>query len=64
MVVVLVLEKNIAAWGQGLAEISLPSNHCAEIDVGALWGSQGMHLLLALEDKQMTMLILDTAGIL
>lgn len=29
MVVVLVLEKNIAAWRKGLAEISLCSNHHA-----------------------------------
>lgn len=55
MVVVLDLEKNIAARGKGLAKASLPSNHLAEADAGALWGPEGMHLPLTLEEKQIKM---------
>lgn len=55
MVVVLDLEKNIAARGKGLAKASLPSNHLAEAGAGALWGPEGMRLPLTLEEKQIKM---------
>lgn len=46
MVVVLDLEKNVAAWGKGLAKASLPSDSLAEAGAGAQWGPEGMCLPL------------------
>lgn len=63
-VVVLDLEKNIAAWGKDLAKASLPSNSLAEAGAGAPWGPEGMCLPLALGEKQMKMFVLGAVGIL
>lgn len=56
VVVVLDLEKNIAAWGKGLMKASLPSNHHTETGAGVL--------PLGLEEKQMKMFTLGAAEIL